>query len=146
MTKEVRNPIKAETSLLFPTPGECDFLFETELSFVPTHDDLPRPTDWSPNYTGGNVWSDVINIMFNDQKLRNVANTGPRWDQESPRNLDSFRGWRHQLDWPWTSSFSTNGLSFLICTGSRMGGVTSVAPLPSKCFWEITVGYKCPPS
>lgn len=55
MTKEVWNPIKAEAGLLFPTPGECDFLFETELSFVPTHDDLPRSTDWSPNYTGGNV-------------------------------------------------------------------------------------------
>lgn len=54
-TKEVWNPIKAETSLLFPAPRECDFLFETELSFVPTHDDLHRHTDWSPNYTGGDV-------------------------------------------------------------------------------------------
>lgn len=35
-------------------------------------------------------------------------------------------------------------LSFLICTGSHLGGVTREPPLPSKCCWRIAVGDRCP--
>lgn len=76
---------------MFPSPGECDFLFEIEVGFVPTHDDIHRS---GLLINTGTMTSEtkVTNITLNDQKMREVTTVEPQ-QEESPRELDSSSGW-----------------------------------------------------
>lgn len=93
----VWNLSKAETVLLCFQFQENTISCLKEADFVSTHNDLHRPLVSPLSTQERTSEAELINTMLNDEKLRNVANLRPRWDKESPKNLDSSRGWRHQV-------------------------------------------------